>query len=131
MDYSHVRLFHFFACQMHFLLYLHAPSLTSLPNQICCSEDMLECFWYQGLASISAYLSLDVKPCYNHFWWFISVLYIRSLSGQHVMRTGLCTCLGWLNRYADLFITLLYLLSLQIRQVCFYSLTIGGYIFSL
>ena len=133
-DHIHGRLCHFsFAYLMHFLVYLCAPSLTSLPSQIHCLEDILD-FFIAGSYSYFC-LSFSVKPCYNWFWWIISILYVWNLSGQHLTKTGLCASLDWLNRCTWLFITLMYFLPLWIWQGLIYtesfafsSPTVGTYI---
>ena len=108
-------------CKMHFLFYLHALSLTSLPNQIYCSEDILEWFLILGFYSLSVYLSIKMKPFCKKVWKFISVLYIRNLSGQCFTRNKLYASPSQWSRLYMVLITLLYFLPLQNWQGFFYE----------
>ena len=84
------RILHFsLVCMFH----LCALSPTCLPTEIYFSLDLMDCFLYQGIMAIFAYLSLNVKSCCNQIWWFISVPYIRNLSGSILQELGFAP--GW------------------------------------
>ena len=104
------------ACLVHFLFYLHALSLTSLPNHIYCSEDILECFfnikisWLpESQCDILLHVVLRVyqcSVCQKPFW-------------AASYKNGPCANLGWLNSCTHLFTTLSQLLPLKIWQCIF------------
>ena len=111
----HFLNFAFFRSLGYFLLVLLAcASITLLQIEIYCVGTYWNVF---DIRLVWLYLpEFQCKALYNQSLWFTHILYIRTFLDQHLVRTGLCANLGWLNRCKGIFLALLHFLLLYLAR---------------